>query len=263
MPEPARVRGVSLRRDRQGDAGAPRPRPRIVPLALGVALLGLLLVLISGLGSRYGLWHFRTGFTLLRWGAFIGIGGAFLGMVAFGWARANRRRGQGAAIAAVLLGALAFLPPWTMRQRAAGVPPIHDITTDPDDPPAFQAILPLRADAANPPEYAGAEVAAQQRAAYPDIAPLMLDGPPAVVYERALAAADELGWEIVAADGDAGRIEAVATTTWFGFRDDVVIRVRPAGQGSVVDIRSKSRVGRSDMGANAARIRKFLSAVGS
>jgi uncharacterized protein (DUF1499 family) len=141
------------------------------------------------------------------------------------------------------------------------VPPIHDITTDTQDPPQFSAILPLRADAPNPPEYEGGEVAAQQREAYPDIQPLRLALDPDVAYTRALNAARSLRWEIVAADPEARRIEATDRTFFFGFADDVVIRVTPAGEGARIDVRSKSRVGRSDVGANARRIRRFLQRV--
>lgn len=138
------------------------------------------------------------------------------------------------------------------------LPHIHDITTDTADPPEFVAVLPLRADAPNPPEYAGEEIAVQQRAAYPDIQPLRLPLAPVQAFERALATADSQGWHIVAAALPEGRIEATATTFWFGFKDDVVIRVTPDNGGSRIDMRSKSRVGGSDVGANAARIRAFF-----
>ncbi len=138
------------------------------------------------------------------------------------------------------------------------MPRIHDITTDTAHPPEFVATLPLRAGAPNPPGYDGKEVAELQRKAYPDIRPLELPVPPQQAFSKALAAAEAMGWEIVAQDPAAGRIEAVATTLWFDFKDDVVIRVAEAGRGSRIDIRSKSRVGRSDIGTNARRIRAYL-----
>jgi len=144
---------------------------------------------------------------------------------------------------------------------ARNKPPIHDITTDTADPPPFVAIVPLRRDARNPVEYGGPAVAAQQREAYPDIAPLSLPVPPAQAFERAERAARGQGWEIVAAVPAEGRIEATDTTRWFGFKDDVVIRVRPEGAGSRVDVRSVSRVGRGDVGTNARRIGQFLDAL--
>jgi uncharacterized protein (DUF1499 family) len=138
------------------------------------------------------------------------------------------------------------------------VPRIHDITTDTDHPPAFVAVLPLRATAPNTTDYGGPEVAAQQRSAYPDIQPALLELPPTQAFQRALAAARAMGWTIVAADSTAGRIEATATTFWYGFKDDVVIRLTPSDRGTRVDVRSESRVGGSDIGTNARRIRVYL-----
>jgi hypothetical protein len=148
--------------------------------------------------------------------------------------------------------------PWYWQRRAREVPPIHDISTDTADPPEFVAILPLRADAPNPAEYGGPAIAAAQQQAYPDLQPLALPRPPEAVFGRAVEAARRAGWEIVASDSAAGRIEATATTGWFGFKDDVVVRIRPANEGSRVDVRSVSRVGRSDVGTNARRIRAYL-----
>ncbi len=122
--------------------------------------------------------------------------------------------------------------------------------------------MPLRAAAAVPAAYPGSETAQAQRRAYPDIAPLELAVPPAAAFARALDAATAMGWEIVAADAVAGRIEATATTPWFGFRDDVVVRVAPTPTGSRIDVRSVSRVGKSDLGANAKRIRAYLARLG-
>ena len=119
-----------------------------------------------------------------------------------------------------------------------------------------------RTGAANPPEYAGGDVTAQQRRAYPDIQPLMLNVPLAEAFDRALAAVRELGWNVVASDREAGRIEAIDSTFWFGFKDDVVVRVREATAGSTrIDVRSKSRVGVGDLGTNARRVRTLLDRV--
>ena len=137
-------------------------------------------------------------------------------------------------------------------------PPIHDITTDTADPPEFVDILPLRADAPNPPEYAGSEVAEQQLAAYPEIEPLELDVSTAEAMALAESAARAMEWELVTVAPGEGRLEAVATTAWFGFKDDVVVRIVAAGDGSLVDVRSKSRLGLSDVGTNARRIRQFM-----
>ncbi|HEX2187941.1 MAG TPA: DUF1499 domain-containing protein [Longimicrobiaceae bacterium] len=233
-----------------------RPLSRLAVAGFALALLAGLLVLLAGPGSRWGWWDFRTGFTLLRWGAYLGIAAAIVCAVAV--FRAWNMSGRWLAVAGVVIAVLAFAVPWSFRRAAAGAPPIHDITTDTRNPPAFVAVAPLRADAPNPAAYEGEEVAAQQRSAYPDIQPLMFSAPQSVVFDDALTTARALGWEIVAADREQGRIEATATTTWFGFKDDVVIRVLPTAGITRVDVRSVSRVGRGDMGANAGRIRSFL-----
>jgi uncharacterized protein (DUF1499 family) len=122
--------------------------------------------------------------------------------------------------------------------------------------------LPVRtADGGNPVAYEGAKIAEQQRQAYPDIAPVSLALPRDAAFNRALDAAQRMGWTIVAADDAAGHIEASDGSRWFGFTDDIVIRVTPSGLGSRVDVRSSSRLGRSDFGVNAARIRVYLAAV--
>lgn len=138
------------------------------------------------------------------------------------------------------------------------MPRIHDITTDTDNPPQFVALFAARQKAPNGAAYAGAKVAQAQKAAYPDIKPTLLNVPPAQAFERALAVARNMAWDIVAAEQAQGRIEAIATTFWFRFKDDVVIRIVADGNGSRLDIRSMSRVGHSDLGANAKRIRAFL-----
>ncbi len=147
---------------------------------------------------------------------------------------------------------------WSWWRTAQTVPPIHDITTDTENPPVFVSILPLRKDAPNPADYGGPEIAAQQKAAYPDLAPAMLPLSPSQAFEQALRTARDMGWTIVNSNPGEGRIEATDTTFWFGFKDDIVIRITAAGQESRVDVRSVSRVGRSDVGTNAKRIRTFL-----
>lgn len=229
---------------------------RHATLILAILAAGLLAV--AGPGTRLDLWTFRTGFDLLRWGAYLGLAAAAGALVQLAVPR-WRPPTVWPLVAALGLGLMAAGVPWFWRQRAGQVPPIHDITTDTDDPPEFVAVLPLRAHAANPAGYGGAEIAAAQRQAYPDIQPLVLAGvAPAVAFGRALDAAKAAGWAVVGTDSAAGRIEATATTGWFGFKDDVVIRIRPADAGSRVDVRSVSRVGGSDVGTNARRIRGYL-----
>jgi uncharacterized protein (DUF1499 family) len=141
---------------------------------------------------------------------------------------------------------------------AKNVPMIHDITTDPSDPPAFVSLLPERNSSLNGAEYGGPSVAEKQRQAYPQVVPIESALPPREAYGRALAVARELAWKIAADDPAAGRIEATDTTRWLRFKDDVVIRVRPGDDGgSRIDVRSASRFGVSDLGKNAARILEF------
>lgn len=224
-------------------------------LAVGLGCLALALLLLAGPGTRLGLWDFRTGFSVLRWAAYLGIAAVVLGLVALIMRPAI---GRAAVAIAMVAGIIAALVPWTWMRTAKRVPPIHDITTDTEHPPQFVAVLPLRAEAPNPATYQGAEIAAAQHEAYPDVRPLTLSTPPAATFDRALEAAREMGWDIVAADKAAGRIEATATTRWFGFKDDVVVRITREGAGSKVDVRSVSRVGKSDVGTNAKRIREYL-----
>lgn len=241
-------------------------RPRLSPVAvaaLALALAAALLGALAGFGSRWGLWEFRTGFNLLRYAVYIGIAALLLSLPAIFLTRpGGARRGFTLAFAALVVSLLVTAIPWQWQRTARGVPPIHDITTDPGNPPEFVAIAPLRADASNPLEYGGAEIAMQQAEAYPDIRPLLLDVPLGRAYERALDAARESGWDIVDANPAEGRIEATDRTFWFGFRDDVVIRLTPVGEArTVLDVRSKSRVGRGDAGTNAKRVRQYLATV--
>jgi uncharacterized protein (DUF1499 family) len=228
-------------------------------LALAAAGAALAMLLASGPGTRLGLWSWQVALSMLRWATYAAFAAGALALVLLALsALAGFRAGAGTSALALALSLAAAAPPVLLMRKAKSVPPIHDITTDTAEPPAFVALLPERTKAPNGAEYAGAEIAAQQQKAYPDLKSLSLKSPPREAVQRAADAARSFGWEIVATDPEGGRVEATATTGWFGFRDDVVVRVRPDGGGSRVDIRSMSRVGRSDIGANAARIREFL-----
>ena len=179
--------------------------------------------------------------------------------------------------AALALAAGVSAIPITTMFGAIGTAPIHDITTDTEDPPRFDAIVAVRGYSSNPIEYGGPEFAATQRATYPDIQPLQLAEDPGELADAALTVAEELGWQVVAVDSFGSEspafgqrpavpsrgvlIEATDTSLWFGFKDDVAVRLRGdhgAAGVTTVDVRSISRVGIADLGANAARIRKFL-----
>ncbi len=184
-----------------------------------------------------------------------------LGLVAFALSLrpGDPARARAAVLVGLLLSAAVLINVATQFSRARALPSIHDITTAPEDPPAFQAIVPLRADAPNGLDYDADALAAPTREAYPFVRPIRTALDPAAAYARALEVAAALGWRIVAADPAAGRIEATDRTLFYGFEDDVVIRIRPAqdGAGARLDLRSVSRVGQSDLGANAERIRAF------
>jgi len=227
-----------------------------------IALTAGLVALLSGPGTSYGLWDYRTGISVLRWAAYGGVAAAALSLIGLiASLRIVIVKGFLWALLGVIVGSFLAGLMLHWKQVAESVPRIHDITTDTTSPPEFVALLRLRKSDENSPAYGGAEVAVRQLKAYPDIIPLMLPVPPDQAFERALAVARRLGWQIIDADKNTGRIEAVATTFWFGFKDDIVIRLRQKDSGSRVDIRSESRVGVSDLGKNAERIRKFLKAM--
>lgn len=238
-----------------------RRRFSIAAIGGGLALVSLLVVLAAPLMYRTGIAELRIAFMALRWGAYLAGGAAvlsLLGLIVVVSRRGGQRHGLGWGLLGLVLGGALFAVPALQFRTARTVPPIHDISTDTDDPPAFVDILPLRVNARNPVEYGGPTVAAQQRTAYPDVVPVTLRVPPSEAFDRAVEAVDEMGWTLVSSNRGEGRIEATDTTFWFGFKDDVVIRIREADGGSRVDVRSLSRVGGSDVGANARRIRAFV-----
>lgn len=235
---------------------------RIAIAAFAVALGAMLAVAGAGPAYQQKLVVLGSAFTTIRWGVWVGLGAAALGLIGAWVTRPGAQlRGFPLALAAVVIGAATFVVPYLHYQGSRGAPPIHDITTDTANPPAFVAVVPLRRGAPNPVEYGGPSIAQQQGIAYPDIVPLQLSGPPEKAFERALAAARELGWEIVAAVPAEGRIEATDSTRWFGLKDDIVVRVSANAGASRIDVRSVSRLGRGDQGMNARRIREYLKRV--
>jgi hypothetical protein len=138
------------------------------------------------------------------------------------------------------------------------VPAIHNISTDTVNPPQFARVAELRATASNPLEYDASQLASIQQTAYPDVKTLIVDLSPREAHRIGLAIARGNGWVIVAESVVTGIIEATATTPLWGFKDDVVIRVSPHPRGAAIDMRSVSRVGQSDLGANAKRIERYM-----
>ena len=229
-----------------------------VAAALGV--ISLLALAAAGPLHHAGVVGLAGAFGLLKWavyGALATLVLAVAGLIVDG----RRRTNATAAMTALIVSLIAIGAVGALAWKASRVPAIHDITTDTMQPPPLLALLPLRAGAPNPAAYGGPDVAAKQRAAYPDLGPVLLKAPPDRTFDRALAAARSMGWELVASDPADGRIEATDTTFWFGFKDDVVVRVLPQPSGSRVDVRSVSRVGVGDIGANAARVRAYIAAL--
>lgn len=234
-----------------------RGLPLIVAVGLFVVIIGILAEMISGFGYRAHTWELLTAFKILLGGACVAALG---GLVSLLGALATRpgtgRRGFGLSLLGVILALAGAGVVARWYATAKKVPPIHDISTDLTNPPEFVAVLPARAKAPNSAVWDTSTVS-QQRTGYPDIQPVTLPVPPGAAYHVALAAARDMGWAIVATDSASGRIEATATTTWFGFKDDIVVRIGSDPKGSRVDVRSESRVGGSDVGTNAARIRAY------
>lgn len=239
-------------------------------LIFGLGLGSVLIALFAGFGSGWGLWEFGFGFQLLMIAFGAGLLAVFGGLFVGWWAK---RKGRKAArplrwAGMVLGGALAL---WLLSfvYTARSVPAIHDISTDLADPPQFR-MLAVRADnldqipGEDDPEMKGMNPlqrwAAIHGKAYGDIRSVRIAMPVAEVIAKAERLAKVRGWEIAVADPIEGRMEATDTTRFFRFKDDVVIRVRPTedGTGSIVDMRSISRVGVSDLGVNAKRVRSFI-----
>jgi uncharacterized protein (DUF1499 family) len=230
----------------------------ILILATGFVLLA------APLGYRLRLWSALAALTKVTALAVM-LGAAAMILALLSLATGGWRVGPGTTVmllAIVVAGGAAVVLPLRVKRIAARLP-FNDVTTDTMSAPAFEALLPLRR-AERPVDsgiYGGARLAALQQERYPDLAPERLEAMRAEAFDQALAAAKAMGWTIVAADAARGRIEAFDRTRWFGFVDDIVIRLTPAGDGTRVDMRSASRVGISDLGANARRIRAYWAAL--
>ena len=243
-------------------------RARLSDFAWDLALLALVLAignaiagLFSGIGYRLDLWDYRDGIGALRYVFWLAAGVCAAAAAAVILGIVCRRPGAIAcgSIALVIAGITAYVP-WSLREQLNRVPPIHDISTDTANPPLFVRIAATRRTSQHSVAYDGPEVAALQKKGYPDIAPLVLRSPPDKVFKAAQSVLAGMGLEVVDANPGQGRIEATDQSLLFGFEDDVVVRIVAGADGATtVDIRSKSRVGRSDLGINAHRIRAFSS----
>src|SRR6202035_3404986 len=256
---------------------AAEPTSRLAIWSRRIALFSLAATLIAVIIVRSGALDIVPALSTLG-GALVLACAAIL--LAFGAAIVIWREGLGGgrhAVTALFIGLALIAYPLYLGIKASRLPAIYDITTDPIDPPRFDAIARLRPRDANPVTYAGLYAAEQQHAAYSDIEPDLTDSSPVEAYEAAMKVIIKRKWRIVDArppQGSAvrafdarapqappprdGFIEAIARTPILGFRDDVVVRVRPTSDGTRIDVRSASRYGRHDLGTNAARVRNLI-----
>lgn len=223
------------------------------------AIVAVALLPVGALGTRLGVWSFQIGLLLLAVGTVLAVAAVVLGVVALIVAfRKGLNADRSLLYAGLVIAGCVVALMGSQFNTARSVPPIHDIATDMIDPPAFDVVVSIREPGSNSLEYDTQTVAPQQQAAYPNIKPLATGRDAGASFDQALEVLTGMGLEIVNADRDAGRIEATATSFWFGFKDDVVVRIREDGVGSRVDVRSLSRVGGGDLGTNARRIRAYL-----
>jgi uncharacterized protein (DUF1499 family) len=241
--------------------GAPanEQKSKAATIGLWLGLLAGLFLIVAGPGYRLHFWGLTVGLLLVPVALLAGVFAVIFSLTGIIITSRNRLGGRGSAVIGLAVGVVALVLP-ALNIAAAVRNPLHDITTDTANPPQFSAVLPLRGSG---PQINSAvyddKIARVQHNVYPDIAPLDLDIPPVQAFDLALATVHTMGWELVASDPVQQHIEATATTFWFGFKDDVSIRITPSGRGSRVDVRSLSRIGQSDVGANAKRIRAYLS----
>jgi len=231
----------------------PSTRPsRLASLAAFIAGAGALLVVAGPLLANLGAILPMQAFTLFLLGSLLGLVALVLGGIGLLVTRGGVA-GRDRAWFAVGIGAVLLLTVLAGALPGRDLPRINDITTDPSDPPTFEAAAREEPNRGRDMGY-DPGFAALQRGSYPDLAPIRLPIPPADAHARALRAVEALGWELALSHPAGGRIEARETSRMFRFVDDIAIRIRPADGGSVVDVRSKSRDGQGDLGANAARI---------
>ncbi len=221
-------------------------------------IVAAVLLPLGAIGTRFGIWQFQVGFLLLFGALVLSIIAVVGGVIGFAACLKSGLVAErmplliGLGLAMVILGVMG----WQFN-LARSVPPIHNVTTDVQDPPAFVVAPSLRGPEDNPIDYDPELLGPLQERAYPWLQPLLVSDMPDAAFARSQLVLNEMGLEVTHADPDAGVLEAVATTFWFGFKDDMVVRIRPDEQGARIDLRSVSRVGQGDLGANARRIAEF------
>jgi len=244
---------------------AEQPTSRLAIWARRTAVFSLIATILAIVIVRSGLLEFKPALATFGGALVFSIIALLLAFAAFVVIWREGLMGIGYSLTAIGIGLVLLAYPGYLAVASYRLPWIYDITTDPIDPPRFEVIARLRPRDAHPVTYAGLYAAEQQRASYSDIEPDLTDSSPQEAYEAALKVITKRKWAIVdarpplGAGGREGHIEAIAHTLILGFRDDVAVRVRATPDGSRIDIRSASRYGRSDLGANAARVRDLIS----
>jgi hypothetical protein len=234
-----------------------------------LAIFAVVAVVVSILIVRFGFLEMKPALATFFGALGCAVLSILVGLAAFAAIWQNGSRGMGRILLAFLISTILLAYPAYLALQYRKLPPIHDITTDPIDPPRFEALARLRSgEGANPAVYAGLYSAEQQRIAYPDIETVELEVPPQRAYEVTLALVTKRKWLVIderppQLPRRIGRIEAVARTPIMGFREDISIRITPDGEESRVDIRSSSRYFESDLGSNAARVSKLIEEINS
>jgi len=233
---------------------------RVAIAAFLLSVITAFLFLFSGYGYQFDIWSLGTAFAVLRNAAYATFGLILINLLAIYLARPGTgKKGLGFGITGMILTLAVITTALYWQSEAQKYPPIHDLTTDIANPPEFEEIVPLRSDAPNPHEYQGGETTEMQREFYTDLQSLELNKSPETIFETAVSLIESRGWTLVSADRENLKIEATEKLPWFGFKDDVVIRLKAENDNmTLVDMRSKSRIGRSDLGLNAYRIQQFL-----
>jgi uncharacterized protein (DUF1499 family) len=240
------------------------PVSRLASWARNLAVFSVVAVVVSIIIVRFGFLEMKPALATFFGALGLAVLSILIGLAAFAAIWQNGSRGMSRILLALVIDVAVLAYPAYLGLQYRKLPPIHDITTDPIDPPRFDALARLRAgDGANTAVYAGLYSAEQQRQAYPDIEPVDLEVPVQRAYELTLQLINRRKWLVIderppAPPRRIGHIEAVARTPIMGFREDVSIRVVPDGDDSRVDIRSSSRYFESDLGSNAARVTKLI-----
>jgi hypothetical protein len=239
-------------------------------LAAVLSIGGVLAALVAAVGSGMDVWHFRTGFAVLRYAFYAAVAGGLLALLLIVVGLVRRRRAGKLNLVSLVVALLFSAYLLQLVATARSVPGIHDTSTNLDELPAFRTLTVRPDNLEKVPDEGRPELArldpenrwkALHRQAYGDLRTLRVPTSVPQTVDRAASLAEDRGWTVATVDRNAGIVEATATSLFFRFKDDVVIRVRPDPQrpgGSLVDMRSISRVGGSDVGMNAKRIRGFL-----